>query len=76
MSAFPLLSEYLADASSIWADCGAEFPCGHYAKLDIAAIIAEYGDMPLDELKWRLRCKCGGRGEIRLVTSGRPARTK
>src|SRR5215510_9374165 len=47
MPDFPPIGEYLADNISIWASCGAERPCDHHAKLDLAAIIAEHGNMPL-----------------------------
>jgi hypothetical protein len=74
MSAFPPISEYLADGTDIWAYCAADIPCGHHAKLDLVGILHAYDDMPLDEIKRRLRCSgCRHRpAEIRLVRNGRP----
>ena len=74
MSPFPPISEYLNDGTSIGASCGAERPCDRHVRLDLAPIIARFGDIPLDQLKARLRCTaCGHRpGEIRLVAGGQP----
>lgn len=71
MPHFALISTYIQPKTSVWAWCGAPFPCWHHAALDLPAIIDRYGDMPLDELKRRLRCTgCGWRpADISLVQS-------
>jgi hypothetical protein len=61
MHLWPRISDYRADGTSIWASCPADVPCGHSAELDLAAIIKTKGDLRLDALRRRLRCKCGAR---------------
>jgi hypothetical protein len=60
MPALPPISD-LTDGISIWR---AVAPRSRASTRQ--AIIAAHGDMPLDELKRRLRCKWGGPAEIRL----------
>ena len=33
-------------------------PCGHAAKLELAALIEQHGDIDVDQLRRRLRCRC------------------
>jgi len=70
---WPKLSQYIADEIAWWAYCAADIPCGHDAKLDLAAIIARHGDRRADELKRRLTCRCGHRGaRISLIPMSPP----
>lgn len=74
---FERLSEILADPERfLWGWCDGQDggpPCGHNARLDLAAIIRGYGDMPASELRARLRCpKCGGRARVVMTHGGRP----
>jgi hypothetical protein len=61
MSPWPRISDYRADGIAIWASCPADVPCGHSARLDLAAIIKTKGDLRLDALRRRLRCRCGAK---------------
>lgn len=64
--AFEPLSEHLDDRHSlVWVYCKNEPACGHNRRLDAAATIQEWGDMPMDRLRARLKCsKCGARARV------------
>jgi hypothetical protein len=50
-----------------YAYCGGQTggpPCGNSAKLDLAALIEQWGDISTDERRRRLRCQCGARATI------------
>lgn len=72
MTAWPRMSDYLADQIGIWASCRRDpQPCGYSARLDLQAIIDRHGDVRLPELRSRLKCKCGARpAHISLIPYG------
>ena len=39
-------------------------PCDHQVKLDLGALIEQWGDISTDELRRRLHCTCGARATI------------
>jgi hypothetical protein len=56
---FVPISHYAGDRYIPWAYCKDEAICGHNARLDITAMIAQTGDIPSDKFRHRLRCsKC------------------
>ena len=73
MTTWPPLSRYIADQIEWWAWCGAVYPCDHKAKLNLQAIIEEFGDLSADDLKRRLKCICGTRSaRVSLIPMGSP----
>lgn len=51
-----LLSALVAEETNFWCYCAADVTCGHSAKLMLTDVIAEHGDMTVDEFRGRLRC--------------------
>ena len=67
------LSELNDGHHIVYAYCagkGGMPPCDHSAKLDLAALIAQWGDISTDELRNRLRRRCGARATITVSWAG------
>ena len=45
-------------------------PCDHQVKLDLGALIEQWGDISTDELRRRLHCTCGARATITVSWAG------
>ena len=60
------MSDWLSDLNDgrhiVYAYCAGKDrgpPYGHSAKLNLAALIQQHGDIVVRELRHRLRCQCG-----------------
>lgn len=60
---------YFADPTrwTLWIWCKDEVNCARNRRLDVAATLAEHGDLEMGELRRRLKCKCGSR--CRVISS-------